>query len=121
MAVVYIRQSTPEQVQDNRGSTAAQLGQRRYAEEWGWQPGAIEVIDTDSGLSGSAATHRPGYRRLVEQIQAGAVGVVLVSDHTRLGRNLGECLTFLTECARHDVLVASDGKIVDNRRKEHSR
>jgi DNA invertase Pin-like site-specific DNA recombinase len=112
-AVVYLRQSTPEQVQSNQGSTAAQLGQRRYAEEWGWPADAIEIIDSDLGLSGAAAAHRPGYRRLVEQIKEGAVGVVLVSDYTRLGRNLEEWLAFLTECARHGVLIANDGKIID--------
>jgi len=112
-AIVYLRQSTPEQVQNNQGSTAAQLGQRRYAEEWGWPADAIEIIDTDLGLSGTATAHRSGYLRLVEAIKAGAVGVVLVSDHTRLGRNLEEWLAFLTECACHDVLIANDGKIID--------
>lgn len=67
----------------NVGSTDPQPTQRRYAEAWGWGPEHIEVIDDDLGLSGDAASHRPGYQRLLKGIEA--VSSALSSSPTNRG------------------------------------
>ena len=45
LAVVYVRQSTQRQVLENRESTDLQYKLTRKAEELGWRPDRILVID----------------------------------------------------------------------------
>jgi DNA invertase Pin-like site-specific DNA recombinase len=72
-AYVYIRQSTPEQVQNNLESQRRQYALANRAREFGWQE--VEVIDDDLGISGSG-THRPGFERLLRAVCEGRVGAV---------------------------------------------
>jgi DNA invertase Pin-like site-specific DNA recombinase len=110
----YGRQSTADQVEKNTGSTEYQRGQLRYAREWGWPEERI-VWHDDFGLTGAAAEHRAGYQCLKGRVQQGRVGMVLVSDLSRLGREAAELLSFLADCAAHNVLIAVDGRVVDPR------
>jgi DNA invertase Pin-like site-specific DNA recombinase len=112
-AVVYLRQSTDEQVQHNTGSTDYQRGQIRYPQGWGWPAERIHTIDTDLGLSGSAAHHRPGYQRLVAQIERDEVGAIFLADLSRGGRDAEEWFRLLTLCQTHDVLIVLDGHVYD--------
>jgi DNA invertase Pin-like site-specific DNA recombinase len=112
-AVVYLRQSTDEQVQHNTGSTDYQRGQIRYPQGWGWPAERIETIDTDLGLSGAAAHHRPGYQRLVAQIERDEVGAIFLADMSRCGRDATEWFRLLTLCHTHDVLIVLDGNVYD--------
>jgi DNA invertase Pin-like site-specific DNA recombinase len=112
-AVVYMRQSTEIQLRENVGSTEAQRAQRRYAEAWGWFADRIEVIDDDLGLTGTATDHRPGYQRLVRDIDTGEVGAVLVSDESRLGRDMLAKLQFANLCIAKNVLLILDGRVAD--------
>ena len=61
-ACVYIRQSTPDQVQHNLESQRRQYGLVNRARALGWQE--IDVIDDDLGVSGSG-TRRAGFERLL--------------------------------------------------------
>ena len=61
-ACVYIRQSTPDQVQNNLESQRRQYALVDRARQLGWQE--VEVIDEDLGRSGSG-TLRPGFERLL--------------------------------------------------------
>lgn len=58
-AIVYVRQSTQQQVLEHRESTARQYALTDRAFALGWPRSAIEVIDEDQGVSGDV-------RRLVE-------------------------------------------------------
>jgi hypothetical protein len=55
LAVVYVRQSTPQQVAENRESLARQYALADHARSLGWPPGRVVVIDEDLGLSGRSA------------------------------------------------------------------
>jgi hypothetical protein len=61
-AIIYIRQSSPHQVLTNQESLRLQYDLRRRALDLGWREEDVEVIDTDLGLSGAAATHRKGFK-----------------------------------------------------------
>ena len=63
LAYVYVRQSTPWQVLENRESTERQYQLQSRAIALGWSSSRVEVIDEDQGRSGSAATHRPKLSR----------------------------------------------------------
>jgi DNA invertase Pin-like site-specific DNA recombinase len=112
-AVVYLRQSTDEQVQHNTGSTDYQRGQVRHPLAWGWPRERIEVVDDDLGLSGASAEHRLGYQRLVAEIGRDEVGAVFLSDMSRGGRDASEWFQFLALCQRYDTLIVVDGQVYD--------
>jgi DNA invertase Pin-like site-specific DNA recombinase len=60
-AFVYIRQSSPSQVEYNRESTARQYALVEKACELGWAKEQVTVIDEDLGLSGSGSVKRSGF------------------------------------------------------------
>jgi DNA invertase Pin-like site-specific DNA recombinase len=84
-AIVYVRQSTPQQVQLNLESQRRQYELVEVARQRGFTN--IEVIDDDLGLTASGAVERPGFDRLVAALCAGQVGAVLCLDASRLARN----------------------------------
>jgi excisionase family DNA binding protein len=84
-AVVYVRQSTPAQVQLNRESQRRQYELVEEARRRGFRE--IEVIDDDLGRSASGTVARPGFEKLVAGLCAGEVGAVLCFDASRLARN----------------------------------
>src|SRR5271168_5350028 len=53
LAIVYVRQSTPQQVAENRESTDRQYALVNRAIELGWSPERILVVDQDQGKSGA--------------------------------------------------------------------
>lgn len=77
-AVVYVRQSTPQQVQSNLESQRRQYGLVDVARRRGFTN--VEIIDDDLGRSASGAVDRPGFDRLVAALCAGQVGAVLCLD-----------------------------------------
>lgn len=84
-AVVYVRQSTQTQVQNNLESQRRQYDLVEEARRRGFVH--IEVIDDDLGRSASGMVARPGFDRLVAWLCAGEVGAVLCFDASRLARN----------------------------------
>src|SRR5688572_11398267 len=86
-AVVYARQSTPDQVLHHSGSTDSQLALQEQAKRLGWPESLIKVIDQDLGLSGTSATARAGFQELLEMMKRDEVGLVLVRDIARLSRD----------------------------------
>jgi hypothetical protein len=54
LAIVYVRQSTAQQVAENRESTDRQYALVNRAIELGWPPDRILVIDEDQGKRGVA-------------------------------------------------------------------
>lgn len=84
-AVVYVRQSTPQQVQSNLESQRRQYELVEVARRRGFTN--VEIIDDDLGRSADGAVERPGFDRLVAALCAGQVGAVLCLDASRLARN----------------------------------
>jgi DNA invertase Pin-like site-specific DNA recombinase len=86
-ALIYLRQSSPQQVLSHQESLKLQYALRDRAGAYGWELDKIQLIDTDLGLTGSSAARRPGFQELVTRVQLGQVGIVLAYDVTRLARN----------------------------------
>src|SRR5262249_29104896 len=87
-AIVYLRQSSLKQLEENTGSQAYQRSQFELARAYGWPDDSIEIIDEDLGRSGSSVDRRSGWQRMLEQIAANAVGVVFAANISRLGREM---------------------------------
>ncbi len=109
-AVVYLRQSTPTQVEHNRESTARQYALVDRAVELGWTREQVTVIDQDLGLSGASATQRSGFAHLIAEVALGHVGIVLSLEVSRLARNNADWYRLLDLCGMTDTLIGdADG------------
>ena len=86
LAVVYVRQSTPQQVLDHQESTRLQYGLTERAVELGWAAAQVVVIDDDQGKSGTSVAGRPGFQRLVADVSLDRVGLILGVQMSRLAR-----------------------------------
>lgn len=80
MAYVYVRQSSPRQVQEHLESQRRQYELVEWALARGWPREAIQVIDEDQGKSSATAKTRPGFARLLAAVGRGAG-----RDRDRLG------------------------------------
>jgi DNA invertase Pin-like site-specific DNA recombinase len=103
-AVVYVRQSTPQQVATNIQSQRRQFALVDRAIELGWRLDDVSVIDEDLAVSGSGLI-RSGFDRLVADVGLGRVGLVLGIEVSRLARNNRDWYHLLDLCAIVDTLV----------------
>src|SRR5271170_7888805 len=87
LAIIYIRQSTPQQVERNQESTKLQYALVDRAFHFGWARETIVTIDDDLGRSGSTVEGRLGFQRLVAEVGLGHVGLVLGIEMSRLARS----------------------------------
>lgn len=109
-AIVYVRQSTPTQVEQNAESRARQYRLRERALELGWPEGSIAVVDGDLGRSGASTEGRIGFKELVAEVGLGQVGLVLALEVSRLARSSADWHQLLDLCALTGTLIAdSDG------------
>src|SRR4029450_2758428 len=109
-AIVYVRQSSPTQLERNTESTQRQyaLGARSVAR--GFPQEAVVVIDEDLGVSGSGVAERSGFARLTAEVALGHVGLVLGLEVSRLARNNADWYRLLDLCALTDTLIGdADG------------
>jgi DNA invertase Pin-like site-specific DNA recombinase len=113
LAVVYLRQSTARQVEQNTGSTAHQRNQETYARQWGWPESRIEVIDEDLGLSGTSTEHRTGWKRLQKLVSEEKVGAIFTAEVSRLNRSRRDFGTLVELCRDFNTLLVVDGAVVD--------
>jgi DNA invertase Pin-like site-specific DNA recombinase len=112
-AIVYVRQSTPQQVIDHQESTARQYGLADRAIVLGWARDRVEVIDDDLGKSGQSAEGRPGFQRLLAEVALDHVGVIFGLEMSRLARSCKDWHQLLELCARFQTLLADADAIYD--------
>jgi DNA invertase Pin-like site-specific DNA recombinase len=113
LAVVYVRQSTPRQVLENRESTDLQYKLARRAVELGWRSDRVLVIDDDLGQSGASAVDRAGFRRLLAEIGMDHVGIILGSEMSRLARSCKDWYHLLELAAVFGVLLVDQDGLYD--------
>ena len=112
-AVVYVRQSTPQQVLDHRESTARQYALADRAVALGWPPSQVQVIDDDLGKSGQSIEGRPGFQRLLAEVALDRVGMILGLEMSRLARSCKDWHQLIELCARFRVLLADADGLYD--------
>ena len=74
-AVVYVRQSSRQQVLEHSESTRLQYALAERAAALGWARSRIVVIDDDLGVSAATADARAGFARLVTEVTMGRAGI----------------------------------------------
>lgn len=109
-AIVYVRQSSPTQVERNHESRARQYALRERAIELGWAAASVTVVDEDLGRSGASTEGRLGFKGLVAEVGLGHVGLILALETSRLARSSADWHQLLDLCALTGALIAdSDG------------
>jgi DNA invertase Pin-like site-specific DNA recombinase len=102
-AVLYIRQSSAQQVLHNRESQALQYAMRDRLATLGWSE--IEIIDEDLGLSANGGTARAGFERMVAEVCLGKVGAVAAREVSRFARNSRDWQQLVEMCRVVDTLL----------------
>ncbi len=109
-AVIYVRQSTFTQTQENTESLALQYELRQHAAALGWAEQQISVIDDDLARSAACTSGRLGFTDLVAAVGLGKVGIIVGREVSRLARNNTDWYQVLDLCSITDTLIAdSDG------------
>ena len=111
-AIVYIRQSTADQVANNLESQRRQYNLSERARQLGW--GDVAVIDDDLGRSGGGIA-RPGFEKLLAAICEGRVGAVVSIEASRLARNGRDWHTLLEFCGLVGTLIIDEDGVYDPR------
>jgi len=113
LAMVYVRQSTPQQVLENRESRERQYALAEFAQRLGWPAERVVVIDEDQGQSGKAATDRSGFQRLMTEVSLNHVGVVLGLELSRLSRSNKDWHQLIDVCGIFNTLLCDQDAVYD--------
>jgi DNA invertase Pin-like site-specific DNA recombinase len=113
LAIVYVRQSSPQQIFDHQESRERQYALVDYAAALGWPRERILVIDDDQGRSGRTVEQRPGFQRLLAEVTLDHVGVILGLEISRLSRSSKDWYHLLEVCAVFGTLLADQDGIYD--------
>lgn len=113
LAIVYVRQSSPQQVIENRESTARQYALAEYAQLLGWAVDRVVVIDEDQGQSGRHAENRSGFQRVLAEVTMEHVGIVLGLEMSRLARSSKDWHHLFELCGIFGTLLADQEGIYE--------
>jgi len=113
LAIVYVRQSDPHQVLNNRESRERQYALFDHAAALGWNTDRIVIIDDDQGRSGRTADGRSGFQRLLAEVTMEHVGLVLGIEMSRIARNNRDWHNLLEMCAIFGAILADEDRVYD--------
>src|SRR4029453_5837778 len=102
-AILYIRQSSAHQVQQNLESQRLQYAMRDRLQQLGWRE--IEVVDDDLGRPAAGLVTRAGFARMVADICLGQVGAVAAREVSRFARNSREWQQLVEVCRVVDTVL----------------
>jgi len=117
-AILYVRQSSAYQVQNNLESQKLQYAMRERLRSLGWHE--IEVVDEDLGRSASGTVIRAGFERMVAEVCLGHVGAVAAREVSRFARNSREWQKLVEVCRVVDTLLI-DQEMVYTPRQSNDR
>jgi excisionase family DNA binding protein len=110
-AIVYIRQSSPNQVHHHQESQRRQYALVDRARDLGFPQ--VIVIDEDLGRTGSGLVERPGFQRLVAEVCGGEVSAVFCIEASRLARNGRDWHHLIELCGMADAVVVDFDGVYD--------
>jgi DNA invertase Pin-like site-specific DNA recombinase len=112
-ALVYIRQSSPQQVVEHRESADRQYALEQRAISLGWPKDRVEVIDDDQGRSGRHIEGRLGFQYLLAEVGLDHVGIIFGLEMSRLARSNKDWHQLLELCAIFRTLLADQDGLYD--------
>jgi DNA invertase Pin-like site-specific DNA recombinase len=111
--MVYVRQSSPQQILEHRESTARQYALADRAVLLGWQRDQVIVVDDDQGQSGASVAGRLGFQRLLAEVSLDHVGIIFGLEMSRLARSCKDWHQLLEVCAIFRTLLADQDGLYD--------
>jgi DNA invertase Pin-like site-specific DNA recombinase len=117
-AILYVRQSSAYQVQNNLESQKLQYAMRDRLCSLGWHE--IEIVDEDLGRTASGTVTRVGFERMVAEVCLGHVGAVAAREVSRFARNSREWQKLVEVCRVVDTLLI-DQEMVYTPRQSNDR
>src|ERR1700756_3424113 len=102
-AILYVRQSSAYQVQNNLESQKLQYAMRDRLSSLGWSD--IEVVDENLGRTASGTVTRTGFERMVAEVCLGHVGAVAAREVSRFARNSRERQQTVVVCLKRGKVV----------------
>jgi DNA invertase Pin-like site-specific DNA recombinase len=115
LAIIYIRQSTPQQILDHRESRERQYALVNYAVALGWPTDRVLTIDDDQGLSGTTAEDRGGFHRILAEVTMEHVGLIVGIEMSRLARCNEDWHHLLQMCSVFGTVLADEDGLYDPR------
>ena len=105
---VYVRQSSPGQVEHNRESTDRQYKLVGRALGLGWSQPQVKVVDEDTAQSAQTRAGRSGFAAMVTEVALGHVGLILSIEVSRVARNNADWYQLLDLCSVADTLIGDE-------------
>lgn len=113
IAVIYLRQSSPQQVKNNRESTDLQYALAKLAEQYGWKPSQILILDEDLGKSGRFSDQLKAFQEMKELLNQGKVGAIFLTEASRATRSNAAWQYILEIAGFTDTLVIDTDGVYD--------
>jgi len=112
-AIVYIRQSSPQQVAEHKESTARQYALADVAVALGWPRDRVTIIDADQGRSGQTVEGRHGFQSILAKLSLDQVGIVLGLEASRLARSDPDWAPLVRSCGLFRALLGDYDGLYD--------
>ena len=115
LAIVYVRQSSTQQIFDHQESRERQYALADYAAALGWPKDRTLIIDEDQGKSGNTAESRTGFHRILAEVTMEHVGLVLGIEMSRLARSNTDWNHLVDMCGIFGTILADEDGLYDPR------
>jgi DNA invertase Pin-like site-specific DNA recombinase len=113
VAIVYVRQSSTQQVVHNEESRRLQYAMKQRVELLGWRD--VITIDDDMGRSAATTSERSGFQRMVAEVCLGRIGTVAAREVSRFARNNRDWHQLIEMCALVETLLIDHEAVYDPR------
>ena len=111
-AIIYLRQSSPKQVEKNLESKRLQYAMAERAKALGFTN--VEIIDCDLGKSAApGAADRKGFDYIISSVAKGQVGIVLSREVSRLSRTNKDWCQLFEVCQIFNALIGDEEQVYD--------
>src|SRR5215470_4511429 len=112
-AIVYIRQSSPQQVAEHKESTARQYALADVAVALGWPRDRVEVVDADQATTAQTVEGRGGIQYILAELGLDHVGILLGQDASRLARSDPDWVPMVRSCGLFQALLGDYDGLYD--------
>src|SRR4051812_13572308 len=112
-AIVYVRQSTLQQVAEHKESTARQYALADVAVALGWARDRVEIVAADQGRTGQTAEGRRGFQYILAELGLDHVGILLGQDASRLARSDPDWVPLVRSCGLFRALLGDYDGLYD--------
>ena len=107
---LYERLSHDDELQGESNSIS---NQKRILEDYAEQQGFANYVHfTDDGISGTRFD-RPGFQKMIDEVKADRISVVIVKDMSRFGRDYLQVGTYMEVLRKHDTRLIALNDSVD--------